>query len=281
MKLSQNIKNSILFVLGSVLTALGISVFYIPNKIVTGGVSGIATVLFYALSIAPSVSYFIINLVLVLLGIRYLGKSFIIKSVIGSSIVTLFIQIFSYVPTFTEDIILNSVFGSVISGFGIGLTLIAGGSTGGTDILGRLIQYKYPSASIGTAMLICDFIVIFVSLILFKDIDFALYGIVSLFISTYAINFLIRKLNVSKLAFVVSEKRDELVRELIKKSPRGITIMNVTGGYTGKDKHMIMCALKDREMPVFQKCVTEIDSDAFVIYSESEQIFGNGFQVYR
>ncbi len=281
MKLSQNIKNSILFVLGSVLTALGISVFYIPNKIVTGGVSGIATVLFYALSITPSVSYFIINLVLVLLGSRYLGKSFIIKSVIGSSIVTLFIQIFSYVPTFTEDIILNSVFGSVISGFGIGLTLIAGGSTGGTDILGRLIQYKYPSASIGTAMLICDFIVIFVSLILFKNIDYALYGIVSLFIATYAINFLIRKLNVSKLAFVVSEKREDLVRELIKKSPRGITVMNVVGGYTGKDKHMIMCALKDREMPIFQKCVTDIDPEAFIIYSESEQIFGNGFQVYR
>ena len=281
MKLSQGIKNGMLFVVGSILTALGISVFYIPNKIVTGGVSGISTVLFYACNIPPSVSYFVINLVLVLLGIRYLGKSFIIKSVIGSSIVTLFIQIFSYMPTFTEDIILNAIFGSVISGFGIGLTLIAGGSTGGTDILGRLIQYKHPSASIGTAMLICDFIVIFVSLILFKNIDFALYGIVSLFIATYAINFLIRKLNVSKLAFVVSEKREELVRELIKKSPRGITIMNVVGGYTGKDKHMIMCALKDREMPIFQKCVTDIDSEAFIIYSESEQIFGNGFQVYR
>jgi uncharacterized membrane-anchored protein YitT (DUF2179 family) len=211
---------------------------------------------------------------------QYLGRDFVIKTVIGAGIVTVFVQVFAYLPVLTENITLNVVFGSIVYGFGIGLTLISGGSTGGTDILGRLIQYKLPSVRIGSAMLVCDFAVIFASLLVFKNIDLAMYGIIALVASSLSINFLIRALNVSKLAFVITTKK-ELSKQLVSTSPRGVTVVDVVGGYTGVDKLMLICALKAKETPSFQARVLAVDPEAFIIFSESEQIVGNGFYVYR
>ena len=276
----KNFKDHLLFTFGAIITALAISVFYLPNKIVTGGVSGVSTILFHVFSIAPGLTYFVVNALLLLIGFKYLGRDFVIKTVIGAGLVTVFVQVFSYLPVLTDNITLNVAFGSILYGFGIGLTLISGGSTGGTDILGRLIQYKWPSFRIGSAMLICDFAVIFVSLLLFKNIDLALYGIIALFVSSFSINFLIRRLNVSKLAFVITTKK-ELSKQLVSTSPRGVTVVDVVGGYTGDEKLMLICALKEREIPRFQAKVLEVDHEAFIIFSESEQIVGNGFYVYR
>jgi uncharacterized membrane-anchored protein YitT (DUF2179 family) len=273
-------KNHFFFVFGAIMTALAISVFYLPNKIVTGGVSGLSTILFHVFSIAPGLSYFVVNAVLLLIGFKYLGRDFVIKTVIGAGIVTVFVQVFSYLPVLTENITLNVVFGSIVYGFGIGLTLISGGSTGGTDILGRLIQYKLPSVRIGSAMLVCDFAVIFASLLVFKNIDLAMYGIIALVASSLSINFLIRALNVSKLAFVITTKK-ELSKQLVSTSPRGVTVVDVVGGYTGVEKLMLICALKAKETPSFQARVLAVDPEAFIIFSESEQIVGNGFYVYR
>ncbi len=272
--------NYVFFVLGSLLSALAISIFYLPNKIVTGGVSGISTVLYHVASIPPGLTYFVINALLLIIGLRYLGRDFVVKTVIGASIVTVFVQVFSYLPPLTENILLNVAFGAIVHGFGIGLTLISGGSTGGTDILGRLIQYKHPSVRIGSAMLICDVAVIILSLIMFRDIDLALYGIIALFISSFSINLLIRSLNVSKLAFVITTKK-ELSDQLIKTIGRGVTVVDVVGGYTGEEKLMLICALKAKETPGFQARVLSVDPEAFIIFSESEQIVGNGFYVYR
>ena len=278
--LLSKVKKYFLFTLGAILTALAISVFYVPNKIVTGGVSGVSTILFHVFSIAPSLTYFVVNAVLLLIGLKYLGRDFVIKTVIGAGLVTIFVQVFSYLPVLTEDITLNVVFGSILYGFGIGLTLISGGSTGGTDILGRLIQYKLPSLQIGSAVLVCDFAVIFASLVIFKNIELAMYGIIALFVSSFSINFLIRALNVSKLAFVITTKK-ELSKQLVSTSPRGVTVVDVVGGYTGVEKLMLICALKAKETPSFQARVLAVDPEAFIIFSESEQIVGNGFYVYR
>ena len=273
-------KNHFFFVLGAVMTALAISVFYLPNKIVTGGVSGLSTILFHVFEIAPGLTYFVVNAILLLVGFKYLGRDFVIKTVAGAGLVTVFVQVFSYLPVLTEDIILNVVFGSIVYGFGIGLTLVSGGSTGGTDILGRLIQYKLPSVRIGSAMLVCDFAVIFTSLLVFKNIELAMYGIIALVASSLSINFLIRALNVSKLAFVITTKK-ELSKQLVSTSPRGVTVVDVVGGFTGVEKLMLICALKAKETPSFQARVLAVDPEAFIIFSESEQIVGNGFYVYR
>lgn len=277
----NRIRSYIQIIFGVMLTAAGISLFFTPNKIVSGGVSGISTIFYHMLSVPPGLSYAVINLALLIIAWKVLGKDFVAKTIVGAALISVFVQLFSYLPPLTDDIFVATIFGAVLYGFGIGLTLVEGASTGGTDILGRLIQHKFPHMSIGRLLLFVDASVISTSLIVFRTADLAFYGIVALAVSTFAIDFLIRKLNVSKLAFVMTNNGAEIAEYLISTSPRGVTIFNATGAYTGRPVIMLMCALKEREIPDFQRKVLERDSNAFIIFSESQQIVGNGFFVYR
>ena len=277
----DSIKNTILFIIGPIITAFGISVFYLPNKVVSGGVSGISTILYHLAKIPPGLSFALINGFFLLLSFKYIGKGFVFKTVIGAASVSLFVQIFSMLPPMTSDIVLASIFGSLIYGFGIGLTFLSGGSTGGTDILSRLLQHFFPHIKIGKLLLAVDAAVILSALAAFRQIDLTLWGIVALFLSTFAVDWLIQKLNISKLAFVVTDKGLEVSKILVSTSPRGVTIIDVTGAYTMEKKTTLMCALKENELPEFQRKILEIDSEAFIIFSESQQIVGNGFHVYR
>ena len=277
----EKLKNNILFLIGPIITAFGISVFFTPNKVVSGGVSGLSTILYHIAKIPPGLSFAVINILFLLISFKVIGREFVFKTIIGAANISLFVQIFSELPPMTNDIILASVFGSLLYGFGIGLTLLSGGSTGGTDILGRLLQYFFAHFKIGKLLLFVDAAVIMTSLITFRQIDLALWGIVALFLSTFSVDWLIQKLNVSKLAFVVTENGVEISKKLVSTSPRGVTIIDVVGAYTMEKKQTLMCALKEAEIPEFQRKILEIDPEAFIIFSESQQIVGNGFHIYR
>ena len=166
MKKIKNLSQLLLMVFGTMLTGFAISVFLLPNKIVSGGVSGITTILYHTLGIPASISNVAINIFLLLIGIKVLGKEFIIKTLLATGSLSLFIQIFSYVPSLTNNVLLAALFGGILYGCGLGLAFIAGGSTGGTDILGRLLQAKFPSMPIGKLLLIVDGMVIALSLVL-------------------------------------------------------------------------------------------------------------------
>jgi len=266
---------------GIILTAFGYSMFYLPPKIVSGGVTGLSTIIYHALSISPGLSYAVINLLLLLVSFRVLGKKFIFNTLIGAGLMSLFTEIFSHLPKLSEDVVLCSIFGAVFYGFGVGLALVYGFSTGGTDILARFIQHYFPHAQIGTLLLFVDGAVILLGVLVIGNVELSLYGIISLFISSFSVNYLIRRLNVSKLAFVITQKGEECQKTLIKELPRGITVFEASGAFTGEKKTVLMSALKEKELPRFQNILTEIDPDIFIIYSESEQIFGNGFYIYH
>ena len=280
MKKTQ-VKNYVFAFLGIILTAFGYSMFYLPPKIVSGGVTGLSTIIYHALAISPGLSYAVINLILLLISFRVLGKRFIINTLLGAGLMSVFTEIFSHLPHITDDVVLCSIFGAVFYGFGVGLALVYGFSTGGTDILARLIQHYYPHAAIGTLLLFVDGVVILLGVIVIGEINLSLYGIISLFISSFAVNYLIRRLNVSKLAFVITEKGEKCTEELINASPRGVTVVKAKGAYTGEEKTLLISALKEKEITKFQSILTKIDPEVFIIYSESEQIFGNGFYIYH
>ena len=277
----KKLKDYLTIVLGLIMVAFAVSVIIAPNKIVQGGVTGFSTVLFYVGNIPISVTNFVTNAILILLGIKILGREFIIKTVISTAILSLFIEIFSKFSPLVEDKLLASIFGGCIYGIGIGLTLLKGSSSGGTDIIGRIFQYFFPHMSIGTLLLCIDGAVILGSYIVFKDVELVLYGCITIFISTFSINYLIKKLNISKVAFVISAKGDLIAKKLISTSGRGVTKIDVVGAYSEDKKYMLMCAIKEKEMPEFQRKIEEIDEEAFTIFSESQQIFGNGFYVYK
>lgn len=279
--MKEKIKQYIIILIGILMTACAISVFYVPNKIVSGGVSGMSTMIYHQFNIPASISFAAINFLLLLLAFKFIGKEFVIKSLIGAGLVSVFVEVFSYVPPLTDNVLLATIFGAMIYGFGIGFTLVGGASTGGTDILGRLLQCFFPHIKIGKLLLIVDAIVISTSLVVFKNIELALFGIIALFLSTYSIDFLIQKLNISKLAFVVSDMGEEIAKKLTSTSPRGVTIINAVGAYSMENKIVLMCALKENEIAEFQRKILEIDETAFIIFSESQQIVGNGFHVYK
>ena len=277
----QKVKKYSIILLGEIITAFAISCFYTPNKIVNGGVSGIATILYHTLSIPTGLSFAVINVALLLISLKFLGKHFVGTTIVGSLLLSLFVQLFSYIPPVTDDVLLASIFGSVLYGIGIGLTLIQGASTGGTDIISRLIQCFFPHVKIGSLLLVVDAIVIGASLCVFRNVNLTLFGILALFLASNSINILISKLNISKLAFVVSDYGPEISKVLVSESPRGVTIIDATGAYTMTNKSVMMCALKENEIPQFQRRILELDKDAFIIFSESQQIVGNGFRVYK
>ncbi len=277
----SRIKSVLFTVLGTMITGFGIGVFLTPNKIVGGGVSGLSTILYHTLSIPPGVSFFVFNIVFLAIGFKVLGKEFTLKTLLGASLVSVFVQIFSYIPFYTDNSFLATIFGGALYGIGIGMGFVAGASTGGTDILGRLIQHKFSTVPIGKLLLVVDGIIILVSLIIFKNVELTLFGIISLLISSTTIDFVIGQFNVSRLAFVITEKGEKISQKLVSTSPRGATIIDVVGAYTGENKKMLFCALKEGESDIFQRKILEIDDKAFIVFAESQRIKGNGFYLYK
>ncbi len=265
----------------AIIVAFAISVFFTPNKIVNGGVSGLATILHHTLGVSTGLSFAVINFTLLILGFGILGKKFVFTTVYVSGVLSLFVEIFSYLPPIEMDLLLASLFGAVIYGVGLGIAFATGASSGGTDIVGRLVQWKFPTMSIGKLLLIIDGIIIGASLVIFKEINLTCYGIIALFVSTTAIDWIIAKLNVSRIAFVITDRGEEISKRLVSTSPRGVTLIDVKGAYTDSDKKMLFCALKDSETEAFQKKILEIDETAFVVFSESQKIVGNGFYLYK
>ena len=279
--MKEKIKSYGLILLGIAVTAMAISLFLVPNKIVNGGSSGLSTVVFYAVGLKPSVTNVLINGVLLLASLFVLGKKFVAKSLIGILLLSLFMELFSWMPSITDNTLLATIFGSALFGGGIGIVLSRQSTTGGSDILGRLIQHKFPHWKIGKILLGVDLFIIALSYVTFWDAEAVLYGIMALFISTTIIDMLMRNLNVSKLAFIITDKGQAIAEHLIHTSPRGVTLVDVTGVYTNTPKKMMICALKEGEIPEFQRKILEMDPQAFIIYSESQQIVGNGFYIYK
>lgn len=276
----KHLKSYLIILTGMAMTAVAIGFFYVPNGIVTGGVSGIATI-FYPFGIPPGLTYLAVNLFLLLFSYRRLGRDFAVKSILSVIVISSLVQVFSGFPPITNNIFLATLFGSLLFGIGASLTFIENANTGGTDIIGRLVQSKYQYFPIGTLLMIIDGFIILLSLFISKNIDLALYGLFGLFISAFTIDIIIGHLNASKLAFVITEKGDEISEILIRNSRRGVTILNAKGAYSGSRKKMLVCALKNKEIPDFHRMITDTDTGAFVIFVNSEKIFGLGFYVYK
>lgn len=281
MKDLNKVRSFFLTVIGSFITAIGVSLFYLPAKIVSGGVSGLATVFFHAFGLAPGLTYGVLNVILLVFAFFIIGKGFVFKTLVGAGSLSLFVQLLSYLPPVTEDPVLATVFGSVFYGFGIGVAFLSGASTGGTDIAARIIQRFNPEIAIGRLLMVVDGVIILCSLIAFRQIDLTLFGIMALAISTFAVDYLISKMNISKLAFVITSRGDAIAKMLVSTSPRGVTVIDAKGAYTDESREVLVCALKNSEIPEFQRKIEDFDPNVFIIYSESQQIVGNGFFVYR
>lgn len=263
------------------MVAFAISALYVPNRIISGGASGTATILYYILEMPTGLSLTIINGGLLILAFAFLERGFLIKTLVYAMLLSLFVHIFSYVPPLIDNAFLATVFGGVFYGCGSGIVLTHGGSTGGTEIVGRLLQKMTPSIKIGTVLLLINSLIILSSQIVFGDLERTLYSVMALAISSFTVNRIVLKLNVSKLALVITGDGEHLAQELLAHFRRGVTVLDAVGAYTRDNKSILLCALKEKEWIRWQKQVQAIDPNAFIILVESEEIIGRGFRIYR
>lgn len=265
---------------GSAVMAFAYNLFLIPHRIVPGGAGGVAMVLNHFFGTPVGLVIVLINIPLFFVGIRVLGKNYGLKSLLGVAVSSAMIDGGSYVlhlKPATDNPILACIFGGVVLGAGLGLVFRGGGSTGGSDIVGQVIN-RYSNLSTGSAILLVDAVVISAAGIAFGRFEAALYGYVNLYLQSRAIDLVLEGLSYTRALFVVTERAPEIARAITLRLNRGATILPATGAYTSEPRDMVFCVMSKREVSRVRDVAREIDPQAFIITTDVYEVHGEGFR---
>ena len=264
------------FFLGCLLVAIAYNLFLASNNLVPGGVSGLAVVLNYLFNVNNALFVFIVGIFLLLLSYILLGKEKTKYSVLGTIIFPIFMEltvnINKLIPMDTSQLLLSSIFGGVIYGFGIGLIFKAGFTTGGTDIVNQILS-KYLKLSIGNSMLITDGLIVAFSAIVFGPIHL-MYSILVLYIISIMSDRVILGISDSKAFFIITEKDDEIKDYVLNVLGHGATIFKAKGGLNKENQNVLMCVLPTKEYYKLRAGINEIDKDAFFVATDAYEVFG-------
>ncbi len=281
----KQIKNTIIkyagILAGSLFTAFGLVMFFVPNKIAPGGVSGIATIFHYLFDLRVGLVVLLINVPLFLISIRILGKKVGLRTLWGIVTLSFLIEALSkFNPVITQNEILATIYGGVFAGLGLGLVFKLGGTTGGTDLIAAIINHYFPGFSMGQGLFFVDALVIIAAGIVFNA-ELALYAIIAIFVQSKVIDVVQEGLNYTKCAIIVSNKSDEIAQKLMKELNRGVTGLKGYGAYSREDKNVLMITISRAEISRLKSIIFEIDDKAFVILNNSHEVLGEGFQKFR
>jgi uncharacterized membrane-anchored protein YitT (DUF2179 family) len=262
---------------GAVIFALSFILFLRPNTIAPGGISGIAIIVNSVTAIPVGTLILVLNIPLFIISYIKFGFKFIFSTLYAVALCSVLIDLPINMPIFTKDALLASVYGGLLLGTGIGLIFLRGATTGGVDILGRFLKLRYPHVRIGRLILVLDFFIVTASAIVSKDVNRALYSIITIYISSLAVDTIIYGTDAAKVAFIISDKNEEIARNITTGLLRGVTLLSGQGGYTNRQKRVIMCAVKSQQMAGLYEIVTKSDPDAFVIVTDAKEVLGDGF----
>lgn len=278
-KVWDEVKGYLFMLLGCVAYALSTSVFLAPNSIVAGGVTGLSVIINLLNERIPiGMISIVINLPILALGIRFQGWKFILRCLL--TIVTLGVvtDIFAVLPTMTSDGMLASLYGGLCQGVGIGLFVKYEFSSGGTELLGRVICRFIKVLKIPACVAILDGAVVVLGAIVTKNPANMLYALIVVFVSAKVSEIVLMGLEKSKLCIIITDKGKEISDTLIQRSPRGVTMLNGTGMYTDKEHDVVMTCVKNRQLTQLKAIVKEVDEHAFIIINDSVEVRGQGFQ---
>ncbi len=268
-------------ILGSTLFALGFALFLAPNSINTGGISGLAMVLVEVLGFGSVGSLSIlVNLPLFVLGGLKIGRRFFAGSLLGMLLSSVLIDAFSGLSFTTPEPLLGVLYGGVICGLGLGVVFVSGTSTGGSDILVRLLKLRYRNVPIGQISMIFDGLVVILTGIAFQDVSKALYSGVTVFLCGKMVDAVVYKFDYSKVALIISPAYEAIAGEIGKKLDRGATFLHAEGSYSGNSTKVVLVAVKKQQLAELTELVSELDPDAFIIVQEAHQVLGDGFKRY-
>ncbi len=266
-------------IIGSLFYAVGVNVFTTPNDIAPGGVTGIATVLHSMTGLQVGTLSFLLNIPLLILGFIVLGKRTMLNTFRTLVILTVITDATYFVlPQYTNNMLLSAIFGGVTIGIGLGLIFLRGSTTGGTDILGRMLLKKMPHVPLGKILLIIDILIIAGAGIYYKTLEAVLFAFVSVYATDHSIDAVLDGSTEGRVAYAISDRYEEIGNRVMDELERGITYINGEGGYQNAPKKIVMCAMPSRQFANFKKIVFEIDPKAFVMSIPSKHIIGEGFK---
>ena len=268
--------------LGCALVAIGLVLFLAPNTIAPGGVTGLAVIAQKALHIPVDIINLTINIPLFIMGLFILGGAFGIKTIYAtvtlSAFIRLFIIIFGDSYALTGDLLLAAIYGGVIVGAGIGFVFRGGGTTGGTDLAGAIINKYFPNLSVAKSMMILDLTIVVAAGFIGKNIEISLYSIITLYIVVHMADFIVEGLNYSKAFYIISNHPNSIGRKINLELDRGVTALEGRGFYSGEQKSVLLCVVNRAEVAKLKKLVYEIDKEAFIMVTTIHEVLGEGFK---
>lgn len=267
-----------LIILGSIIYAVGFSYITYPNDVPTGGINGVSMIINAFTGLPVGTMSIILNIPLFIIAWIKFGRGFVIASLAGtvlSSLAVDALNLFPYVLT-TEPLFI-CVYGGILMGVGLGIVYRVGATTGGTEIIVKLLKMKYAHINTGTIMFIVDFIIICAYSVIFDKINSALYALITIFLMTKALDIVLYGFSQSKLCYIITDHSEELKNAILIRLDRGVTILTGHGGYSGEQKHILMCVIKPRQIVELRSIAKEFDPNAFMIINDAKEVFGEGF----
>lgn len=269
----------LLYISGCIVFAVSVTQLLSANEISPGGLTGIATLFQHLTSVPSGIALMMMNIPVLIVGFLKFGGMFIVRTtivtVLLSSAMTVCETTF---PGIYVDPVLAAVFGGIGMGFGMSLIILRGATTGGVDIIAKLINRRFPHFTVGRIILTLDAVVVLLTVIVYRNIESALYSVLAMYASTRVMDLLLYGADKGKLIYIISSASNDICRLIGSVLQRGVTVLQAKGGYTGENRTLLLCVVRAHEVSTIYRIVRECDKDAFVTVSEAGEILGEGFK---
>lgn len=270
----------LLMTVSCVCYAVGISLFLDPNNLAPGGVTGISIILNRLFSVSTGQLFFVLNIPILLVGAWKFGGRFILSTVYCTVLISFLTDFFSKYDALTKDPLLAVLAGAGLAAIGMGGAFKAGATTGGMDIIIKILRLKFPYMKTGGLYLIADVLIVTASAFVFQNIDRALYSGIAVVVTSFTLDFVLYGRDGAKLIYIISDEADKIAERLLEELDIGVTYVNGQGAYSGKDKKVIMCVMRKQSAALAEEVVKEEDPLSFMIVTSATEIYGEGYKSY-
>jgi uncharacterized membrane-anchored protein YitT (DUF2179 family) len=280
-KLKKLLLEIFITLIGSLIMAGGVSFFLLPNQLSTGGFSGIGTILYYLFNFPVGITIIILSLPLFVIANLKFGKAFLVKSLVGTISLSMFIDWLDKYSFVIEDKFLACIYGGIIVGIGTAIVLKAGASTGGTELISSIIHTFNPRLKLSNIIIISDFLIVGANVIFLSELEIALYSAIAIYLYGKIIDIIFEGIYYTKLVFIISNKAEEISKGIENKIKRGVTGLYGKGMYTGDDKLVLICAASRGDIAKIKILAKNIDKNSFVVIANAKEVLGEGFKNYN
>ncbi|MBQ9249082.1 MAG: YitT family protein [Oscillospiraceae bacterium] len=279
-KVLKKLLNYLIILVGGFIYAVGFQFFMYPNAIVSGGITGIAMILNTFTGFPVGMMVIVLNIPLFVISWRHFGLDFMLGSLAGVAISSVFVDLLATTGiVLTNESMLGAIIGGVIKGAGLGAIYYVGATTGGIDIVAKMLRQRYSQINFGTMILIMDSLIIIIYAAVLGNYESAMYSVIAMFVVSKVIDLVLYGFDTSSLCYIISENSEDLIQSIISGPiQRGVTILEGEGAYSHRQKQVIMCVIKRNQIAQLRRLVKSIDENAFFIVADVKNVFGKGFE---